>query len=61
VRVIGGELRGRRLHAPPSKTVRPTSDRVREAIFDILYSLGGVDGGRITNEVVDECGDVGHA
>jgi 16S rRNA (guanine966-N2)-methyltransferase len=24
--------------------VRPTSDRVREAIFDILYSLGGVDG-----------------
>jgi len=44
VRVIGGELRGRRLHAPPSKTVRPTSDRVREAIFDILYSLGGVDG-----------------
>ena len=44
MRVIGGELRGRRLHAPPSKTVRPTSDRVREAIFDILYSLGGVDG-----------------
>jgi 16S rRNA (guanine966-N2)-methyltransferase len=44
VRVISGELRGRRLHAPPSKTVRPTSDRVREAIFDILYSLGGVDG-----------------
>jgi 16S rRNA (guanine966-N2)-methyltransferase len=24
--------------------VRPTSDRVREAVFDILYSLGGVDG-----------------
>jgi 16S rRNA (guanine966-N2)-methyltransferase len=24
--------------------VRPTSDRVREAIFDILFSLGGVDG-----------------
>ena len=24
--------------------MRPTSDRVREAIFDILFSLGGVDG-----------------
>jgi 16S rRNA (guanine966-N2)-methyltransferase len=24
--------------------VRPTSDRVREAVFDILFSLGGVDG-----------------
>ena len=42
--MIGGELRGRRLHAPPSKGVRPTSDRVREAIFDILFSQGGVDG-----------------
>ena len=28
----------------PVPTVRPTSDRVREAIFDILFSLGGVDG-----------------
>jgi 16S rRNA (guanine966-N2)-methyltransferase len=42
--VIGGELRGRRLHVPAGSTVRPTSDRVREAVFDILYSLGGVDG-----------------
>ncbi len=44
MRVIGGELRGRRLRAPVGPTVRPTSDRVREAIFDILFSLGGVDG-----------------
>jgi 16S rRNA (guanine966-N2)-methyltransferase len=44
VRVIGGELRGRRLAAPDSPSVRPTSDRVREAVFDILYSLGGVEG-----------------
>jgi len=42
--VIGGELRGRRLSAPVGPGVRPTSDRVREAIFDIIYSLGGVDG-----------------
>lgn len=44
MRVISGELRGRRLAAPVGAGVRPTSDRVREAIFDILYSLGGVDG-----------------
>ncbi len=36
MRVIGGELRGRRLLVPPGRQIRPTSDRVREAIFDIL-------------------------
>lgn len=44
MRVIGGEYRGRRLSAPVADHVRPTSDRVREAIFDILFSLGGVEG-----------------
>ena len=43
MRVISGESGGRRLSAPVGENVRPTSDRVREAIFDILYSLGGVD------------------
>jgi 16S rRNA (guanine966-N2)-methyltransferase len=32
------------LHAPSLPGLRPTSDRVREAIFDILYSRGGVEG-----------------
>jgi 16S rRNA (guanine966-N2)-methyltransferase len=44
MRVIGGRSRGRRLAAKLPKTVRPTSDRVRESIFDILGSQGGVDG-----------------
>jgi 16S rRNA (guanine966-N2)-methyltransferase len=44
MRVVGGELRGRRLGAPSSGGVRPTSERVREAVFDILFSLGGVSG-----------------
>ena len=44
MRVIGGEYRGRRLNAPVGAHVRPTSDRVREAIYDILFSLGGVEG-----------------
>lgn len=44
MRVIAGEARGRTLVAPEGRTVRPTSDRVREAVFNALYSLGGVDG-----------------
>jgi 16S rRNA (guanine966-N2)-methyltransferase len=36
MRVIGGELKGRRLLVPRGGKIRPTSDRVREAIFDIL-------------------------
>lgn len=44
MRVIGGRSRGRRLAAKLPKTVRPTSDRVRESIFDILGSQGGVEG-----------------
>jgi 16S rRNA (guanine966-N2)-methyltransferase len=36
VRIIGGRHRGRRLLAPAGETVRPTSDRAREALFDIL-------------------------
>ena len=44
MRVIGGRSRGRRLAAKLPKSVRPTSDRVRESIFDILGSQGGVEG-----------------
>jgi 16S rRNA (guanine966-N2)-methyltransferase len=41
VRVVGGELRGRRLHAPRGASVRPTADRVREAVFSILGDIQG--------------------
>jgi 16S rRNA (guanine966-N2)-methyltransferase len=36
MRVIAGDYRGRRLQAPPGATTRPTSDRVREALFSVL-------------------------
>ncbi len=36
MRVGGGSWRGRRLSAPEGKAVRPTSDRAREAVFNIL-------------------------
>jgi len=36
VRIVGGRNRGRRLIAPKGAATRPTSDRIREAIFNIL-------------------------
>src|SRR5258707_8197938 len=36
LRIVGGSHRGRRLVAPPGDLVRPTSDRAREALFNIL-------------------------
>jgi 16S rRNA (guanine966-N2)-methyltransferase len=43
MRVIAGELGGRRLHAPPGRGTRPTSDRVREALFAALGSMDGLN------------------
>src|SRR3982750_3761767 len=40
LRIVGGVHRGRRLVVPPGEAVRPTSDRAREALFNIL-SHGG--------------------
>jgi 16S rRNA (guanine966-N2)-methyltransferase len=36
VRVVGGRLRGRTIVAPKSKAIRPTADRLRESLFNIL-------------------------
>src|SRR5437763_9414026 len=36
LRIVGGVHRGRRLVAPPGAAVRPTSDRARESLFNIL-------------------------
>jgi 16S rRNA (guanine966-N2)-methyltransferase len=41
VRVIAGRLGGRRLVVPPGRATRPTSDRVREAVFSMLGPLDG--------------------
>jgi 16S rRNA (guanine966-N2)-methyltransferase len=41
MRVVAGELGGRRLAAPRGWKVRPTSDRVREAIFSALGDIAG--------------------
>ena len=36
MRIVGGRLRGRGLVGPRSNTIRPTSDRLRESLFNIL-------------------------
>ena len=38
LRIIGGQLRGKKLNSVPGTITRPTADRVREAIFNILSS-----------------------
>jgi 16S rRNA (guanine966-N2)-methyltransferase len=41
MRVIGGRLRGRNLVAPSSRDIRPTADRLRESLFNILMHAYG--------------------
>ena len=36
MRVVGGELKGRNIVAPTSRDIRPTADRLRESVFNIL-------------------------
>ena len=47
VRVVAGDLRGRKIEAPVSEATRPTTDKVREAVFNALGSLGVIDGARV--------------
>ena len=36
MRIIAGNFRGRRLLVPPGQAIRPTGERAREALFDVL-------------------------
>lgn len=38
MRIIAGEFKGRRLTAPPDQNVRPTAEKVREAVFSMLQT-----------------------
>ena len=44
MRIIAGEHRGARIFAPPGRDTRPTSDRAREAAFNLI---GPVDGAEV--------------
>jgi 16S rRNA (guanine966-N2)-methyltransferase len=49
MRIVGGKFRGRTLAAPESQSIRPTTDRVRESLFNILSHTDGFefDGARV--------------
>ena|ERR1051325_8326974 len=49
MRIVGGRLRGRALAAPKSQGIRPTADRLRESLFNILtHSYGNpITGARV--------------
>ncbi len=49
MRVVGGDLRGRALATPRDHAIRPTTDRAREAVFNVLAHRFGdsLDGARV--------------
>jgi 16S rRNA (guanine966-N2)-methyltransferase len=49
MRVVGGRLKGRNLASPGSRDIRPTADRLRESVFNILVHAYGnpVEGARV--------------
>jgi 16S rRNA (guanine966-N2)-methyltransferase len=49
MRIVGGRLRGRALSTPKSHAIRPTADRLREALFNILVHAYGdpIGGARV--------------
>lgn len=51
MRIVAGRLKGRVLNAPASRDIRPTSERLREAMFDILVHRheGVLEGARVVD------------
>ena len=49
MRIVGGRLRGRALKVPAGQAIRPTADRLRESLFNILMHAytDPVDGARV--------------
>lgn len=50
MRIVAGEWRRRQLRAPPGEATRPTADRTRETLFNMLTSrLGSFDGLKVAD------------
>lgn len=58
-RIIGGSAGGRRLRTPPGEATRPTSDRVREALFSALEAQLGSLGGTAFLDLYAGSGAIG--
>ena len=49
MRIVAGSLRGRKIGAPEGSNTRPTTDKVREAVFNALGSMSVIDGARVVD------------
>jgi len=49
MRIVAGTARGRKIDAPDGRGTRPTTDRVREAIFNALHSLDLIEGATVVD------------
>jgi 16S rRNA (guanine966-N2)-methyltransferase len=58
MRVISGELGGRKLLTPQGLSTRPTTDKVRQAVFNSLGSMGILDGATVA-DLYAGCGALG--
>lgn len=58
MRVIAGTCRGMKLIAPPGNATRPTSDRVKESLFNIILSKKGC-GGKCVLDICAGTGSLG--
>lgn len=47
MRIVSGLYKGRRLNVPKNNNIRPTTDKIRGAIFNMLESRGAVDGANV--------------
>lgn len=47
MRIVAGSARGRRIETPDGTSTRPTSERVRESIFNALFSLDAIEDARV--------------
>jgi len=57
MRIITGSLKGRRLKSPKNNDVRPSSDKVKEAMFDMLYPF--IKEGMVCMDVFAGSGNLG--
>ncbi len=59
MRIIAGSAKGRRLYSPKDRRIRPTSDRVKEALFNILNGMIGSFSGCHVLDIYAGTGNLG--
>ena len=61
MRIVGGKYRGRKINRPNDQNIRPTSDRARESLFNILThkKYGGLPDGKAVLDVFAGTGALG--